>query len=118
MKTLRSFTYAFRGLKLFFKEERNVRIEAFIAVAAIILGLSLHINPCEWVGILLCIGAVLSAEAFNTAIEALCDKVEPDKDPIIAKVKDISAAAVLILAIVSAIVGLHIFLPYLLGILN
>jgi len=118
MKTIRSFKHAFKGLRNFFKEEQNARVEASIAVVAILFGFRFQIDHYEWIGILLCIGAVLSAEAFNTAIEALCDKIEPDKDPMIAKVKDVAAGAVLILAIVSTIVGLHIFLPYVFRILN
>ncbi len=118
MKTLHSFKHAFRGLRNFFREEQNARVEASIAVVAILLGFRFHIDHYEWICVLLCIGAVLSAEAFNTAIEALCDKVEPEKDPLIAKAKDVAAGAVLILAIVSAIIGLHIFLPYVFRILN
>jgi diacylglycerol kinase (ATP) len=58
-----------------------------------------------------CYGLSWSAEAFNSAIEKLCDKVEPEKDPIIGKVKDMAAAGVLFLAIAAAIVGCIIFLP-------
>ena len=118
MKTLRSFKYAYRGLIKLFYEERNARVEASIAAVAVILGLRFHIDQNEWICVVLCIGAVLSTEAFNTAIEALCDKVEPDNDPAIAKIKDIAAGAVLISALASAIIGILIFLPYVLRMLN
>ena len=61
--------------------------------------------------ICLCIGLVLSAEAVNSAIEALADRVSPAYDEAIKRTKDLAAGAVLLLAIASAVVGLIIFLP-------
>jgi diacylglycerol kinase (ATP) len=54
---------------------------------------------------------VWSAEAFNSAIEKLCDKVEAEQDPVIGKVKDMAAAGVLFMALAAAIVGCMVFLP-------
>ena len=65
----------------------------------------------EWIVICLCIGLVLSAEAVNSAIEALADRVSPAYDEAIKRTKDLAAGAVLLLAIASAVVGLIIFLP-------
>ena len=59
-----------------------------------------------------CIGGVLAAEAFNTAIERLVNLVSPQWHPIAGEVKDIAAGAVLITAIAAAIIGLMIFIPY------
>lgn len=64
-----------------------------------------------WIVICLCIGLVLSAEAVNSAIEALADRVSPAYDEAIKRTKDLAAGAVLLLAIASAVVGLIIFLP-------
>lgn len=61
--------------------------------------------------ILFCIIMVIAAEAFNSALEYLADRVEPKKDPLIEKSKDLSAAAVLICSIGAALIGLIIFLP-------
>jgi diacylglycerol kinase (ATP) len=58
---------------------------------------------------------VLAAEAFNTAIERLVNLVAPDYHPIAGDVKDVAAGAVLICAIVAAIIGMIVFLPYLLN---
>ena len=57
------------------------------------------------------VGLVLSAEAVNSAIEALADRVSPAYDEAIKRTKDLAAGAVLLLAIASAVVGLIIFLP-------
>ena len=72
----------------------------------------------EWIALLICIGAVLAAEAFNTALEALADRISTEYSPLIRDAKDLSAGAVLILAIMSATVGLIIFLPKLGAILG
>jgi diacylglycerol kinase (ATP) len=62
---------------------------------------------------LICIGVVLSAELLNTAIEKLVDLVSPQFNPKAGEIKDISAAAVFVLAMISAIIGCVIFIPYL-----
>ena len=69
------------------------------------------LSSMEWIVICLCIGLVLSAEAVNSAIEALADRVSPAYDEAIKRTKDLAAGAVLLLAIASAVVGLIIFLP-------
>jgi diacylglycerol kinase (ATP) len=73
------------------------------------------ITPTEWCIVTLCFGMVLAAEGFNTAIERLVDLVSPDYHPIAGDVKDIAAGAVLICAIAAAIIGMIVFLPYLLN---
>ena len=51
------------------------------------------------------------AEAFNTAIEALCDKVSPGFDPLIGRAKDLAAGAVLLFVFAAITVGLIVFIP-------
>lgn len=60
----------------------------------------------------LCIGMVIAAELFNSAIEKLVDIVSPEWNPLAGKVKDIAAGAVLVCAIVAGITGLIVFLPH------
>ena len=56
-----------------------------------------------------------TAEALNTAIERLCDKIEPNKDDKIKIIKDIAAGAVLLSSIFSATVGAIIFIPHIIS---
>lgn len=65
----------------------------------------------EWATVVIVIGAVLSAEAVNSAIESLADLVSPEYNEAIKKTKDLAAGAVLIMAIAAAIVGFIIFIP-------
>lgn len=78
---------------------------------AVALGLWLDISAMEWVAVVVLIGLVLAMEAVNSAVEALCDKVSPQRDPLIEKSKDLAAAAVLLVALAAFVCGLIIFLP-------
>jgi len=110
----RSFIYAWSGVRMLLAGEHNARLHLAAAVMAIILGILFGISPGEWVAIVLCIGAVFMAEAFNSAIEALCDLVSPGPHPLIKRAKDMAAGAVLIMATAAFVVGCIIFIPYLL----
>ncbi|GHU58782.1 diacylglycerol kinase [Bacteroidia bacterium] len=110
-KRMLSFRYAFQGIGRLFQYEPNVRIHAVAGICVIIAGFLLKISAMEWIAIVIVIGLVISAEAFNTAIEKLCDVVSPDYSESIKHIKDMSAGAVLLTAIASAITGLIIFIP-------
>lgn len=112
-KRLKSFTYAGRGVGKFIRREHNAWIHCTVMVLIICAGFFFKISRMEWIGILLCIGLVLAAEAFNTAIERIVDLVSPQHHPLAGDAKDIAAGAVLICAAISVIVGAIIFLPYL-----
>ncbi|TAN18448.1 MAG: diacylglycerol kinase family protein [Chitinophagaceae bacterium] len=114
---IESFVYAFAGLKRFFLTEHNVWIHSVAALLAIILSFLLKISALEWVGVLFAIGLVLCAEAFNTCIEKMMDKLWPQQDETVKYVKDLAAGAVLIAAIVAAIIGIIIFLPKIIDLL-
>lgn len=111
-KRIKSFAYAFQGIGSFLKKEHNAWIHCTAIVVVTVTGLHFGITSTEWCIVLLCFGMVLAAEAFNTAIERLVNLVSPDFHPIAGDVKDVAAGAVLICAIVAAIVGCIIFLPY------
>lgn len=106
------FGYAFTGLKMAWREEKNFRIHTAIALivfaAAYVAGLALW----EWLFILGAIGAVLTAELLNTSLEELCDMYKTEHDPHIAKIKDIAAAAVFVASTTAAITGVLIFWPH------
>lgn len=108
---LRSFKHAFRGLGWLVKEEHNSRIHLAIVLMLIPICIFLHLSAMEWVAIVLCIAIVLAMELVNSVIERLADKLSPEHDPVIGKIKDMAAAAVLISAIAAAIVGLIVIIP-------
>lgn len=106
-----AFRYAWSGVKRLFLGEAHAKIHLCAAVVVIVAGLIFHITSTEWCVILLCIGGVFMAEAFNTSIERVCDKVSPEKNPLIKDAKDIAAGAVLLFVLACVVVGLIIFLP-------
>lgn len=106
-----SFKYAFNGFKLMFIGNPNLIIQSVVAFLVLIFAIIFNFSTLEWAIILICIAMVLAAEIFNTAIEILSDFVCQENNDKIAKLKDISAAAVLLLSIFSAIIGLIIFIP-------
>jgi diacylglycerol kinase (ATP) len=107
----RSFIFAFRGLWSLLKNEHNSRIHLLAAIAATTLGIILKINPFEWSLLVLVIGIVFLTELLNTSLETLADLVNPEWDEGIRNAKDYAAAAVLISAIISLVVGGLIFIP-------
>jgi diacylglycerol kinase (ATP) len=111
-KFFRGFLFAFEGLFAAIKSEINVKFHLFAMLLVSIAGYYFSINIQEWIAIVLCFGIILSAELMNTAVEKLSDIMNPQQSEKIKLVKDISAAAVLIVAIAVAVVGLIIFLPY------
>lgn len=110
-KRLKSFIYAFNGLRLLLVKEHNARIHLLATAMAILAGFVWRISPLEWAMIIFCIGFVWAMELVNTAIEALADHVTSGKNPAIKKTKDLAAAAVLVSAAVACTVGMLIFLP-------
>ncbi len=111
MRVIKSFGWAFNGLKDCILHEKNFRIQYLLALAVVIAGLFLNISSTEWTIILLCFALVLGFEIINSAIEKLCDLVSPDFNLTIKRVKDMSASAVLLSAIITFIIGCIIFLP-------
>ena len=112
-KQIRSFGYDWKGLRQCIGKEQNLSfhlITTIIVIGAVIL---FDITRTEWMIIILCIGMVVAAELFNTAIERLVDLVSPERHPIAGQVKDIAAGAVLVCAVAAAIIGGIIFIPYL-----
>jgi diacylglycerol kinase len=109
-----SFRYAFKGLISLLSDEHNARVHLLAAIIAVATGFILKINPFEWCLLALVIGLVFLTELINSALEDIADAVDHQINEKIRKAKDYSAAAVLVSAIVSVIVGALIFIPRLL----
>ena len=108
---LRSFSYAFRGLRLAFLSERNARIHMLAAVAALVVAVWLGLGRVEIALVVGMIALVLVAELINTVVERLLDLLHPDRSERVGAIKDMSAAAVLVTALGALCVGCLLFLP-------
>ncbi|MFM2076432.1 MAG: hypothetical protein RJA49_322 [Actinomycetota bacterium] len=106
-----SFGHALRGIAVA-SRGRNFRLMSGTALVVVALGAVYAVSGRDWAILLLCIGAVLSAEMANTAVERLADVVQPEPHPAIRDVKDVAAGAVLLLSIAAAAIGVLVFWPY------
>jgi diacylglycerol kinase len=104
--------HAIRGIKLIIKNERNFRIQIFVAFIVTTAGLILQISHRDWIAVAFLIAIVLISEAFNSVIEAVCDTISKEYRLNIKYAKDVSAGAVLVSATLSVALGLIIFVPY------
>ncbi len=109
---------AFNGIKFVLKNERNFKVQVFLAIVAIFISGFLKINLIEWAIIVLTIFIVFLTEIFNTAIENVTDMITLEYNEKAKIVKDISAGAVVLTSIASIIIGGLIFLPKILKIIK
>ncbi len=106
-----SLSYAISGITRLLRSERNARFHLAATIMMILVATFVHISLIEWLFIILAIFMVWIAETFNTALEQVFDLVEPGENGLVKAGKDISAGAVLLTAILSAIIGLIILGP-------
>lgn len=108
---IKSVKYALKGMFLLLRTESSIKIQFFIALIVTAFGFYYQISLTEWMLQLMAIGLVMGVEGVNTAIEKICDYVQPNLDPKIGLIKDISAGAVMIVSVIASIIGLIIYLP-------
>ena len=91
--------------------QRNIKIQLVLAVIIMVLCLFYGLDTTEFLCLVFAVFMVIFAEMINTAIETTVDIAMPNKNELAKRAKDIAASSVLILAIISAIIGLIIFVP-------
>jgi diacylglycerol kinase (ATP) len=107
----KGFMYAAKGAFLLLRTESSIQLQFLLAIIVTIAGFYYEITKIEWITQTLAIGLVMGIEGVNTAIEKLSDYVQPKHDPKIGFIKDISAGAVMMVAVAASVVGLIIYLP-------
>ena len=105
----RSFLFALQGFRTALRQERNIKVMLAGGAFAVAMGLILRIDAVSWAIVLVCCGMVIAAELLNTAIETVVDLVSPEFHPLAGRAKDIAAAAVWILSVLVAAVGIIVF---------
>ncbi|HYG50863.1 MAG TPA: diacylglycerol kinase family protein [Flavobacteriales bacterium] len=110
-KRLKSFPYAFNGLKILLREEHNSILHLLAATGVVAAGIYFKLSACEWVAVAFAIGLVISLEIINSVIENVADFVSPSKNEKIKKIKDLSAAAVLVSSLTALAIGAIVFVP-------
>ena len=105
----KSFLFAIQGFRTAIATERNIKVMLAVGACAIVAGLTLQLDLLSWAIVLLCCGVVIMAELMNTAVETVVDLVSPEFHPLAGRAKDIAAAAVWVLSVIVAIVGVLVF---------
>ena len=113
-----SFGYALEGLIYAFKYEQNMLVHILATILVVVLGLIVDLSSTEWLFVFLIIGLVVATELINTSIEAVVDLISPDEHPLAKIAKDTAAAAVMVFAIVSILIGIFIFLPKIIALIG
>jgi len=116
--TFSSFSYAFSGIRLALKNEPNIRVHFVVAILVAIVAYALKFSRLEWIVLAFTVAFVLILELINTTLEEIVDMVSPGTRPKAKVAKDISAAAVLISALLAVVIGGFLFLPKILPLLN
>lgn len=104
--------YASAGIAHAWRTQRNVRIQGICAFGVVMLALILKVSSLQWALLLLAIGLVIMAELFNTAVEEIVNWVSPQFHERARKIKDVTAGATAIAALVAALIGMIIFAPH------
>lgn len=112
---IHSFRHAFAGMDHVLKTQKNAHIHTVATIAVILMAIWLGIPAIPFAVLILTIGTVWTAEFINTSLEAVVDLASPERHPLGKVGKDVGAAAVLIAAISSVIIGIIIMGPALLS---
>jgi diacylglycerol kinase len=108
------FRCAFRGLKLGIRGHSSFSVHFFFAALVVVTALVLRCGVLEWCILLGCIGLVMTAELFNSAIETLFRGLDEATKERVWPCLDVAAGAVLLAGLVSAVIGAVIFIRQLL----
>ena len=108
---LKAIGYALEGWWHVLRTQKNTWVHMVASLAVIFVGFCLHLSPQDWAILILTITLVWITEFINTAIEAMTDLISPEYSHLAKISKDVGAAAVLIAAGTSVIVGLLILGP-------
>ena len=96
----------------FFNREQNLLIHIIATIIVTIFGIIFKISLINWVLIYIMVALVITTELINSALELTVDLYTSKFNPKAKIVKDVSAAAVVTAAFTSIIVGLYVFIPY------
>lgn len=107
-----SIKYSMAGLRYAYKNEQSMTIHVSVTALTIILGLVFEITAIEWIICIFLLGLIMATELINTALEAVVDLCTQDYHPLAKVAKDTASAAVFVFSCFSFIIGLIIFVPY------
>lgn len=105
----RGFAYAWQGIWVAIKSERNLRFHICAAFYVLLFSLFYPFGAVEYGLLLICIGGVMALELVNSAIERAVDTPDPAHWLTAGGAKDMAAGGVLVFSIAAAIIGVSLF---------
>ncbi len=108
---IRSFLYAFQGLWVLLRTQRNAKVHLLAVLVVLVAGFWLRLGQSEWLAVTIISALVLALEAVNTAVEAVVDLASPEYHRLAKRAKDVAAGAVLIAALGALVVAALIVVP-------
>ena len=105
------FKNSLNGIWCYVKDGKSIILYLLGVIFEIVMGIIFRINGLEWILIICMLGIVLSIEILNTAIEATCDAVSKEFNPLIKIAKDCGSAATFVIFLVIIILNIIIFFP-------
>lgn len=109
------FAAAFRGIKLGIRGHSSFFVHFFFAALVLAAAVALDCDRVQWCLLIGCIGLVLTAELFNSALETLFRHLDAATRDRAWPALDIAAGAVLLASITASAVGLLILVPRLIS---
>ena len=103
------------GIRCYAKDGKSILIFIMGVILEIIMGIIYKISGLEWILIVCILGIILSVELINTAIEATCDAISKEYNPLIKIAKDCGSGATFVVFVVAIILNIIIFLPKIIG---
>jgi len=113
-----SFKNAWTGIVTAARTQSNIRVHLIVTTLVFILSVYFRISLAEALVLILTVSMVVVAELVNTALEFLSDAVTMQHNELIGHAKDVSAGAVLVAATFATIIGVVIFIPKLLPLIQ
>lgn len=105
-KLIFKFRVAFNGIIEGLLTDFSIQLQFFFAICAILIALVFNFTYIEWSIWLICISMVLTLEYLNSSFESMMDRLDPSYHLLTKKAKDLGAAAVLISALFSLVIGI------------
>lgn len=108
---LQTVKNSLNGIKCYAKDGKSILLYLFGVIIETIMGFVYNINGLEWILIICILGFILAIELINTAVEATCDAISKEYNPLIKIAKDCGSGATFIMVVVAIILNIIIFLP-------
>jgi diacylglycerol kinase (ATP) len=107
-----AFQWSMKGLRACFKHEASFRLEVFLAVVFVPLGLWLGHGGVEKILLITFPILALACELLNSAVEAVVDLVSPEYHELAGRAKDMGSASVFLMLVMVAVTWIAILVPH------